>query len=298
MDSIQLTNPSRNLIDTIHEMESIQDWMKDYRQEMGFDVLPVVGSMKDAKEASVIVARIRKDLGLEDTWCEKCKDSRDAFSYIRGKLEECGVVVMMSGVVGKNTHRVLDVNEFRAFAMVDEWAPLIFINTADSNGAKLFSLLHEVVHIWLGEDDLFNDRRSRVEGVSATEVMCNAVAGELIVPKSVFLRKWDDSDINVDVYATITGLASFFRCGEIVIARKAMDCKKIKRDVYNTVVQTAIDNYNQMKEIKESSGGNYYNTMGSRLDGCFVRALCESINMGRTSYTEAYRLTNTSQRWS
>ena len=60
--------------------------------------------------------------------------------------------------------------------------------------------MHEVVHIWLGEDDLFNDRRSRVEGVSATEVMCNAVAGELIVPKSVFLRKWDDSDINVDVY--------------------------------------------------------------------------------------------------
>ena len=75
-----------------------------------------------------------------------------------------------------------------------------------------------------------------------------------------------------------------------------MDCKKIKQDEYHHVVQTAIDNYNQMKENKESSGGNYYNTMGSRLDGCFVRALCESINMGRTSYTEAYRLTNTSRK--
>lgn len=264
VDSIQFANPSRNLIDTIHEMESVQDWMKDYRQEMGFDVLPVVGSMKGVKDASVIVDRIREDLELEETWYEKCRDAREAFSYIRGKLEECGVVVMMSGVVGKNTHRALDVNEFRAFAMVDEWAPLIFINTADSNGAKLFSLLHEVAHIWLGEDDLFNDRKNRVEGVSATEVMCNAAAGELIVPKSIFLNKWNACDVGMDVY--------------------------------NIVVQTAIDNYHQMKENKESTGGNYYNTIGSRLDGCFVRALCESVNMGRTSYTEAYRLTNTSRK--
>ena len=84
--------------------------------------------------------------------------------------------------------------------------------------------------------------------------------------------------------------------GESVIARKALDCKKITKDIYNKIVQTAIDNYNQMKENREKSGGNYYNTMGSRLDGNFVKALCESISMGRTSYTEAYRLTNTSRK--
>ena len=294
IDSIQLENPSRNLIDTIHEMERVQDWMKDYRQELGYDVLPVVGCMKGIKEVNSIVDRIRKDLDLDDTWYEKCKDAREAFSYIRGRLEVSGIVVMMNGVVGKNTHRVLDVNEFRAFVMVDEWAPLIFINTADSSGAKIFSLLHEVAHVWIGEDDLYNDRRNRTDGVNATEVICNAVAGELIVPKETFLNKWDASNINV--YATITELARHFRCGEIVIARKAMDCKKINQNVYNQVVQTAIDNYNQRKEDKEGSGGNYYNTMGARLDGCFVRALCESINMGRTSYTEAYRLTNTSRK--
>lgn len=66
--------------------------------------------------------------------------------------------------------------------------------------------------------------------------------------------------------------------------------------MYNTIVQAAIDNYNQMKKNEEKSGGNYYSTMGSRLDRGFVRALCESISMGRTSYTEAYRLTNTSRK--
>ena len=294
VDSIQLANPSRNLIDTIHEMENIQDWMKTYRQDLGFDKLEIVGCMQESTDISSIVNRIRNDLELDDTWYEKSKDAKEAFSYIRNQLEISGIVVMMSGIVGNNTRRILDVDEFRAFTMVDDWAPLIFINTSDSKSAKLFSILHEAAHIWLGEDNLFNDRQSRISGVSDIEMICNAVAGEIIVPKDVFLDKWDMHD--TDVYEKITELAKYFRCGEIVIARKAIDCMKIEQNIYNQVVEKAIENYKQMKENKQSNGGNYYNTMGSRLDGCFVRALCESINMGRTTYTEAYRLTNTNSK--
>lgn len=158
VDSLQLVNPSRNLIDVVNEMENVQDWMRDYRQDFGFDKLPVVGCMKGQQDIKTIVSRIREDLGIQKNWYERCKNSRESFSYIRGMLEEHGVLVMMSGIAGKNTHRALDVNEFRAFAMVDEWAPLIFINAADSNGAKLFSLIHEVAHIWMGENDLYNDK--------------------------------------------------------------------------------------------------------------------------------------------
>lgn len=294
VDSIQLTNPSRNLVDTIHEMENIQEWMKTYRQDLGFDKLSIVGCMKGVHEIDVIVDRIRRDLALDDAWHEGNKDTREAFNDIRTQLETCGIVVMMSGIVGKNTHRALDVDEFRAFAMVDDWAPLIFINTADSNGARLFSLLHEVAHIWLGRNDLFNDRQNRISGVNDIEVVCNAVAGELIVPKNVFLDKWDAYDM--DTFEKIAKLAKYFRCGETVIARKAIDCKKIGQSIYNQVAKTAIENYKQMKANKQTDGGNYYHTMGSRLDGSFVRALCESVNMGRTTYTEAYRLTNTNRK--
>lgn len=186
VESIQLVNPSRNLIDTVHEMENIQDWMRDYRQDLGYDTLTIVGCMKNSGNVQTIVNRIRKDLELDIKWYERCKDSRDAFGVIRSQVEACGVIVMMNGIVGKNTHRTLDINEFRAFAMIDEWAPLIFINAADSNGARLFSLLHEVAHIWIGLDDLYNDRHNRVDGVSSVEVLCNAVAGELLVPKYYF----------------------------------------------------------------------------------------------------------------
>ncbi len=120
VDSIQLSNPSRNLVDIIHEMENIQDWMKTYRQDLGFDKLSIVGCMRGIYEVDVIVNRIRRDLEFDDDWYEKSKDAREAFNYIRRQLEVCGVVVMMSGIVGKNTHRALDVDEFRAFAMVDD----------------------------------------------------------------------------------------------------------------------------------------------------------------------------------
>lgn len=294
LDSIELTNPSRNLIDTIHEMEAVQEWMVNYRKEWNYDTISVVGSLKGITDISVIADTIRKDLGLNVEWYKECGNPSEAFNKVRGLLEECGIVVMMNGIVGKNTHRALDVNEFRAFAMVDEWAPLIFINGADSAGGRLFSLFHEVVHLWIGENDLYNDRRYSANGIKPIEVTCNAVAGELMVPKAAFLEKWNNNT-NDDTHEKIKELARMFRCSGSVIARRALDNKKIDQNVYNKVIADAIEAYIQAKQEK-SSGGDYYRVARSKLDGVFVRALCESVNSGRTSFTEAYRLTNTTSK--
>lgn len=294
IDSIELTDPSRNLIDTIHDMEAVQEWMVNYRKEWNYDTISVVGSLKGITDVSVIVDTIRKDLGLNVEWYKECGNSSEAFNKVRGLLEECGIVVMMNGIVGKNTHRALDVKEFRAFAMVNEWAPLIFINGVDSAGGRLFSLFHEIVHLWIGENDLYNDRRYSASGIKPVEVICNAAAGELMVPKAIFLEKWNNNT-NDDTHGKIKKLAKMFRCSSSVIARRALDNKKIDTDVYNQVIADAIDDYIQAKQEK-GSGGDYYRTARSKLDGVFVRALCESVNSGRTSFTEAYRLTNTTSK--
>lgn len=294
LDSIQLTNPSRNLIDTIHDMEAVQEWMVNYRKEWNYDTISIVGSLKGITDISVIADTIRKDLGLNIEWYKDCGNPSEAFNKVRGLLEECGIVVMMNGIVGKNTHRALDVNEFRAFAMVNEWAPLIFINGADSAGGRLFSLFHELVHLWIGENDLYNDTKYSANGIKPIEVTCNAVAGALMVPKTVFLEKWNNNT-NDDIHEKIKELARMFRCSSSVIARRALDNKKIDQNVYNMVIEDAIEAYIQTKQEK-SSGGDYYRVARSKLDGVFVRALCESVNSGRTSFTEAYRLTNTTSK--
>lgn len=294
IDSVELANPSRDLIDTINEMERVQDWMKQYRQDTGFDALRFVGCLKGQKEPEYIAECIRKELDLELKWYDKCENLRDSFNYIRGQLDESGVLVMLNGIVGKNTHRVLNIEEFRAFVMVDEWAPLIFINNADSQGAKLFSLFHEIAHIWLGEDDLYNDRRNS-NNIKPLEVLCNAVASELMVPLEVFVKEWN-SISEKDKQEKIKLLAKNFKCSESVIARKALDIDKIDKQLYDDIVEEAIEAYKTMKENKGTGGGDYYNTAKNRLDRYFVRALCESITSGRTTFTEAYRLTNTSRK--
>lgn len=288
VDSIELANPSRNLIDTIHHMEDVQEWMSSYRQELEFECRYFVGKMKGFSNAHMIASAIREDLGLDLKWYQRCSNVREAFGMVRTLLENVGVLVMMNGIVGANTHRKLNINEFRAFVLLDQWAPLIFINSADSDGAKLFSLFHEIAHIWIGSNDLFNDRRGR--GGSATESLCNAIAAELMVPQNAFLEEWSACK-DEDEIEKIQELAKVFKCSTTVAARRALDYNKITAEVYSQVAEDAIKAY-ELSQTNKSGGGNYYNTMGTRLDGGFVRALSESVRVGRTSYTEAYRLTN------
>lgn len=294
LNSSELRMPSRDLIDTIFEMGTIQEWMTDYRKERQDNILEVPGSLKGHTDAYKIAKCIRKDLGLSVRWYEKCSNASDAFYKIRNLLEQCGILVIMSGIVGKNTHRSLNINEFRAFAMTNEWAPLIFINSADSLGGRLFSLLHEVVHIWMGESNLYTGGTHFFREIDPVEITCNAAAAELAVPKLEFKKNWEQNQ-NSDIYAKIKEAASVFHCSEIVLARRALDNKKIDLDLYEQVVSDTIKAYSQSRK-KKNHGGNYYKNAQSRLDRAFVRALCESINNGKTSYTEAYRLTNTSSK--
>ena len=342
IDSLELANPSRELIDTMNEMAEIQDWMKTYRQEQGYAEAHLVGSWKTISSpgtacsgktisspdtacsgktirnsdtigsAALLASVLRESLGIDIDWQKNVKNTREAFNYLRSKAEDCGILVMVNGVVGNNTHRPLRIEEFRAFALADPIAPLIFINSADSYGARLFSLFHELAHLAVGKNDLFNDRQGA--SVHQTEALCNAAAAELLIPRERFLEKWETAETQktqkypesresheepekleeVDE-GTIIALSRHFLSSTTVVARQALECGKITGDVYRAIADRAIENYRESKE-KQAGGGDYYNTKESKLDKIFVRAVCESINSGRLTYTEAYRLTNTSRK--
>ncbi len=295
IDSVSLIEPSRNLIDTISEMEAIQDWMVSYRQDMGFDKCDFFGLIDGNNTPFSIAKTIRDFYEISEKWYENTGSARGSFSYWRELLNQAGIIVMMSGIVKNNTRRALNTEEFRAFALANEWAPLIFINAVDTEGAKLFSLLHETVHIALGRNDLFNDRQNGENKVSTVETVCNAVAAELLVPNKEFILKWNQSGRKNDDYSKYSEIAKIFHCGVTVIARKALDNNLINNELYRAIANQVIEQYNKRKQEKSSPGGNFYNTMGSRLDKSVVRAICESIAIGRTGYTEAFRLTNTNK---
>lgn len=298
IDSIELRNPSRNLIDTLHDMDQVQSWMHDFLVSEGSTPQEFVGSLKEESSFQVFAQKVRELLGISLEWYKKGHTAEDSFNLIRTAISNTGTVVMMSGIVRNNTHRPLNIEEFRAFSIIDIYAPLIFINSNDSVNGKLFSLLHEFAHICMGENSLFNDRYGTEGKVKKTETICNAVAAEILVPQAAFIKSWNLATEENDAEQVIETLARDFRCGITVIARKAYDCRFISYQLYQKIAQHAVQQYNDARKRKKEqgeSGGDFYRTVASRIDRRFLTTLMGSVYEGKTLYSDAYRLTNTNR---
>lgn len=295
IDNDEVEEPSWELINTIHQMERIQDWIKDYRNENAYTELSFVGSLSITSGANKIASEIMNYLELDYEWFRDLKSKNEAFKFLRSRLNEVGITVMLNGVSGNNTHKPLSVKEFRAFCLVDKLAPLIFINNTDSEGAKIFSLLHETAHIWLGENDLFNDWKQSGISDRKIEQICNAVASLILIPNDSFKNEWT-SQINTDLFLKIENLSNIFNSSTSAIARKALDFDFISQTEYEKIIEKAIEDYNRCQKMKKKTGGNYYATLNSKLDSRFVSALYTSVREGKTSYSEAFQLTNTNNK--
>ncbi len=222
-------------------------------------------------------------------------DARSLFNFIRKKCEDIGIIVMMNGIIGSNTHRKLNINEFRAFALVDEYAPLIFINSDDSINARLFSLLHEIVHIFIGANDLYNLQEYNSFGVGKSEILCNAVAAEILIPDQYIKNEYAKlKKSNKDKYSIIGELKGTFKGSEYVIIRKLFDNRLITKSDYDELVGNYKKKYiEQLNDKKSARGGNYNVTLKTRIDNRLAMALKSSAENGAISYVDVYRMTYT-----
>ena len=122
----------------------------------------------------VLSFSLEKQLSLSN-WEEALKEFTQ-------HVEDAGVLVMSNSKVENNSTRKLLVQEFRGFALSDPLAPLIFLNTADSKAARMFILVHELAHLWLGDSGI-SDVGISQDGMHNHEVWCNAVAAEFLLPR-------------------------------------------------------------------------------------------------------------------
>jgi hypothetical protein len=176
-----VAQPSPELLDTLYLCQQRQDWFREYAQWHGLARVPFVGAASRQDDPVRVAAGIRETLGLSVRERQQLPTWTDALRQLADKAEEAGVLVMASSIVGNNPHRKLDVAEFRGFALVDDLAPLVFLNTADSKAAQMFTLAHELAHVWLGESGVSDVEAGR-RPIHQIERWCNAVAAELLVP--------------------------------------------------------------------------------------------------------------------
>jgi len=157
----------------------------------------------------------------------RCSSWMVAFRHFIGQGDALGVLVMISGVAGGNTHRGLDPQGFRGFAVVDLQAPLGFVNGADTKAAQVFTFAHELDYVWLGES-VVSDADARATPYRAAERWCNRVAAELLVPVAVFRQAFDQ---DAPVERKMSFLARRFKVSSLAILRRLYHAGRQSREV-------------------------------------------------------------------
>ena len=188
LENRPLRRPSPDLLETIYTMQRRQEWMREYLAGLGAATLEFIGSATDPTSALTEARAIRETLGLVDGWTQEHATWEAALIGLRLAIEAAGVLVIMNGVVGNNNRRKLDPGEFRGYVLCDRLAPIIFVNGADVKSAQMFTLAHELAHLWLGKDGIFN--LPEQPGHNETERHCNAIAAEVLVPEEELRRCW------------------------------------------------------------------------------------------------------------
>jgi Zn-dependent peptidase ImmA (M78 family) len=278
-----VAQPSPDLLDTVYQCQQRQEWYREFAQWMGEEQRDFVGSVRLEDDVVDVAARMRKALQIDlderralPTWTE-------ALRRLIEQADAAGVLVMVSGVVGSDNHRKLDPDEFRGFALSDKLAPLVFVNGADTKAAQMFTLAHELVHVWLGETGL-SDLDMATGAASGIERFCDRVAAELLVPLAVLTTEFQKVR---PLEAETERLARFFKVSTLVILRRLFDAKKLPRDVYWAAFRREL----ALLSVRAGSGGgDFYLTLGARASKRFARAVVVSALEGRSPFTDAFRL--------
>jgi len=283
----QPERPSPNLLDTVQTMQSRREWMREFLLEEGQLPLSFIKSATLRTNPAKVAMAMRNILSLSGGWADRVHTWTGALRLLRRAIENAGVMIVINGVVGNNTYRPLDVEEFRGFALVDEFAPLIFINGRDSESAKMFTIIHEFSHLWLGYEGVSNfDELQPVE--TNVEDFCNRVAAEFLLPFDEFNRvlRENQRENDHDLFQII---ARRFKVSPLAAARRALDLKYISKkrffEFYNNYAKDS------KKRKPKGTGGDFWKNQGVRIGELFGSAVVQATLEGRLLYRDAYRLT-------
>ena len=247
--------------------------------------MPFVGRFHVSDSEEDVAADIREVVDVEGARARVA--NWDAFiRELSRNAESVGIMVMGSGVVGNNNHRPLNVKEFRGFSISDNIAPLIFLNGRDFRGAQIFTLAHEMAHIWSGQGGLSNPDYSLSSELAdiPVERFCNRVAAETLVPRGDFQARWINGQATLE--SNLRNLSSHYKVSNMVILRQAYDNDLLPiadyRKAYRELARQASE-----VESTPTSGGNFHYTLTARNGTSFTEAVVSSTAEGTLLSSEA-----------
>ena len=278
--------PSPNLIEAVYLMRRRQSWMRDELMDKGYESPSGIGKYNINSNPHEVALAMRVALNLDNSWAANKSNWHDAKKHLRDRVETTGILVVFNGVVGNDSNRKLEPDEFQGFALFDDIAPLVFVNNSDFVAAQIFTLAHEIAHLFIGESALssfayFEDRGHSIEK------FCNQVAAEFLVPAEELKLLWSTVKSSSDPYQKI---AEHFKVSTIVGARRAVDIGLDNQNAF-AKVKASYKRSETKNRISNVPGGNYWINQRWRIGSQFAGAVIRATKEGRLPYREAYALT-------
>jgi Zn-dependent peptidase ImmA (M78 family) len=292
IDGSRLSSPSLNLLKVLDTTRARQEWYREELKSISAPTLDFIGKFSHHDSPKVIARDMRNRLLGHSFKPAEFENFDDFLSNLTTNAEQSGILIMRSALVGHATTRVLDVTEFRGFVLIDTLAPIIFINDNDAKAAQIFTFAHELAHIWIGASGI-SDRRPDTKGDSTnpTEIMCDRIAAEFLVPETEFLEFWSKGgDLDNRMWST----SRHFRVSTLVILRRAKDFNLISPTAFFAKVDEQYERY-KVREIekreaekkREKKGGNFWASFDLRNSAKFNSAVVNSVREQKTTYAEA-----------
>ncbi len=285
IESESIKRPSPELLEMVYACELRQDWYREYALAEQLPEHEFIGSIS-IKTPTTYAAKLISDtidFGIETR--QTSPNWIEALRSFRRKVDDAGILVMASGIVRNNTHRRLDVQDFRGFALSDSHAPLIFINSNDTNAAQIFTLAHELAHLWLGNSALTDSGIVIDSDYPQEEVWCNAVAAELLVPLDHLQGELQRNEPLPDA---LSRLAKLYKVSSLVILRRLIDLKQLEKDEFELAWKHETNRLQKLN--RTSKGGDFYRATISRVGRRFAHAIVSSANAGKTFSRDAFSL--------
>lgn len=238
---------SPNLRFLVRQTHARQEWVRDFLESENRPPLGFIGSARPSDDPIRLAQRIRETIGVTPDEIRACRTREDVLRLWLSHSETSGIFVFRAGNL---RWEKIDVVEARGFALSDKYAPFIFLNAQDAKAAQVFTLAHELVHVWLNESGVSNLRTAArpTTETDIIEVFCNRVAAEILVPQDIFQERWKQEDPHKTLEERIQSHSKYFKVSEWVIARRLLDWGQISKTKYDKLTQ---DYEQQWREVRQ-----------------------------------------------
>lgn len=252
--------------------------------------LPFIGSHKMDDGYLAVLASIQELLDVNLASYRDQPDTTSAFDLLRGSVERAGVFVLIKGDLG-NYLSALGVRVFRGFSIADTLAPFTVINYRDAKAAWSFTLLHELAHLFMGQNSISDEQPE-----NEIERFCNEVASEFLMPSREVndLTVRDDMEFDV-VVERISQFANERNISRTMVAYKAYNSRKIEKVTYDRLDARFLEEWRRVREARRErergkDGGPGYNLQRYRLGNSLIAFVQRMMQEGELSTTKAAQI--------